>query len=71
MVAGTTVAGTESAGDLVFDDAEFATCLRKADAREGLRGFDILLHARNLPGRALRAEVIGFRVSSEILSGRS
>ncbi|HKE27865.1 MAG TPA: hypothetical protein VKB88_36160 [Bryobacteraceae bacterium] len=60
IIAGTSVAGTEAAADFLLDDARLLTWLQKATVHGEVRGFDILLHARNLSGSAPRAEVVAF-----------
>jgi hypothetical protein len=71
MVQGTTIAGTEAAGALVFDDVKLLPWLRKAEANGRMRGFDILLRAQNLGGGAPRAEVVAFRADEEALFSNS
>jgi hypothetical protein len=65
MVAGTTVAGTEAAADFVLDDVKLLPWLHKARNGSQFRGFDILLHARNLAGSAPHAEVAAFHIDSK------
>jgi hypothetical protein len=60
IIGGTSVAGTEAAADFLLDDARLAPLLQKAAVHGNVRGFDILLHDRNLSGSAPRAEVVVF-----------
>jgi hypothetical protein len=62
VVAGTSVAGTEAAADFLLDDARLLSWLRRASPSGEIRGFDLLLHDRNLSGSAQRAEVVAFHV---------
>jgi hypothetical protein len=62
MLAGTSIAGTEAAADLILDDVKLLTWLRRAEAHGEVKGFDMLLHGSNLAGSAPRAEVVAFHV---------
>jgi hypothetical protein len=61
-VAGTSVAGTEAAADFLLDDGRLLPWLRRAFTHGEVRGFDILLHDRNLSGSAPLADVVAFHV---------
>jgi hypothetical protein len=65
VVAGTSVAGTEAASDFLLNDAGLLPWLQKATVSGEIRGFDLLLFARNLSGTVPRAEVIAFRPEQE------
>lgn len=62
LVAGTSVAGTEAAASLLLDPVRFLPWLKKATHDGNLRGFDMLVHDRNLAGSASQAEVVAFHV---------
>ena len=62
VVAGTSVAGTEAAANLLLDPAKLRPWLEKASEDGTIRGFDMLVRDRNLAGRAPQAEVVAFQV---------
>ena len=62
VVAGTSVAGTEAAANLLLDPGRLSPCLKKAASDGSLRGFDMLVHDRNLAGSEPQAEVVAFHV---------
>jgi hypothetical protein len=62
LLAGTSVAGTEAAVDFLLNDARLAPWLTRASVHNEIRGFDVLLHGRNLSGSAPRADVESFHV---------
>jgi hypothetical protein len=62
VIAGASVAGTEAAADFMLDDSRLRPWLHKARVGGEFRGFDILLHARNLAGSAPRADVAAFHI---------
>jgi hypothetical protein len=61
-VAGTSVAGTEAAADFLLDDARLRPWLKRATVHGEVRGFDVLLHDRNLSGSAPQADVVAFHI---------
>ncbi len=62
VVAGTSVAGTEAAANLLLDPAKLRPWLEKASKDGTIRGFDMLVRDRNLAGSAPHAEVVVFHV---------
>ncbi len=64
MVRGTSLTGTESAANLLFDDARLSELLRQATGPAGPRGFDILTRDRNLAGIPSHAEVAAVRIDA-------
>ena len=65
ILEGTSMAGTESAADFVFDDTRFLPFLDKIRRSNGsLPYFELLLQSNNMNGNASDSEVIGYRTSS-------
>ncbi len=64
VVAGTSVAGTEAAANLLLDPTRLRPWLEKASAGAEIGGFDMLVRDRNLAGNAPQAEVVAFHVES-------
>ena len=65
IVEGTSMAGTESAADFVFDDARLLPFLDKIRNLNGaLPYFELLLQSNNMNGNASQSEIIAYRTSS-------
>jgi hypothetical protein len=64
VIAGSSVAGTEAAADLLLDPVKLLPLLRRAEVNGVIRGFDVLVHDRNFGGTARRGEVIGLHVEN-------
>jgi hypothetical protein len=65
ILEGTSMAGTESAADFVFDDARLLPFLNKIKNSNGsLPYFEILLQSNNMNGNASQSEILGYRTSS-------
>jgi hypothetical protein len=66
ILEGTSMAGTESAADFVFDDARFLPFLHKVQRPNGsLPYFELLIQSSNMNGNASNSEVVGYRTSSD------
>ncbi|AXC11252.1 Adenylate cyclase [Acidisarcina polymorpha] len=66
ILEGTSMAGTESAADFVFDDARLLPFLQRIRKPDGsIPFFEILLQSSNMNGNASHSEVMGYRVSPE------
>ena len=66
ILEGTSMAGTESAADFVFDDTRFLPFLDKIRRSNGsLPYFELLLQSNNMNGNASHSEVVGYRTSSD------
>lgn len=62
MLEGTSMAGTESAADFIFDDTRLLPFLSKIRRPDGsLPHFELLLRANNVNGNASPSGVIGYR----------
>ena len=64
ILEGTSMAGTESAADFVFNDARllpFLDRIREPDG--GLPYFEVLLQSSNMNGNASQSEIVGYRTS--------
>ena len=66
MLEGTSMAGTESAADFIFDDTRLLPFLSKIRKPDGsLPYFELLLRANNVNGNASPSEVIGYRTYAD------
>ena len=66
ILEGTSMAGTESAADFVFDDTRFLPFLDRIRRPNGsLPYFELLLQSNNMNGNASHSEVVGYRTSSD------
>ena len=66
ILEGTSMAGTESAADFVFDDTRFLPFLDKIRRSNGsLPYFELLLQSNNMNGNASNSEVVGYRTTSD------
>jgi hypothetical protein len=64
ILEGTSMAGTESAADFVFDDTRLLPFLDKIRKPDGsLPYFELLLQSSNMNGNASQSEIVGFRTS--------
>lgn len=63
LVAGTSVAGTESAADFVLADHKIGPYLERARQGSTIRGFDLLLESSNLAGSSPKSSVVAFHIS--------
>lgn len=64
ILEGTSMAGTESAADFVFDDARLLPFLDKIRNPNGsLPYFELLLQSSNMNGNASQSEVLAYRTS--------
>jgi len=66
ILEGTSMAGTESAADFVFDDSRllpFLDKIRRSD--RSLPYFELLLQSINMNGNASQSEIVGYRTSAE------
>ena len=71
LLEGTSMAGTESAADFVFDDGRLLPFLEKIKMRNGaLPYFELLLQSNNMNGSASQSEILSYRTSSEADPGR-
>ncbi len=65
ILEGTSMAGTESAADFVFDDARLLPFLEQIKSRNGaLPYFELLLQSNNMNGSASQSEVVAYRTSA-------
>jgi len=65
ILEGTSMAGTESAADFVFDDARLLPFLNKIRRPDGsLPYFELLLQSSNMNGNASQSEIVGYRTSN-------
>lgn len=66
ILEGTSMAGTESAADFVFDDARLLPFLDKIRRPNGsLPYFELLLQSSNMNGNASQSEIVGYRTSPD------
>lgn len=66
ILEGTSMAGTESAADFVFDDARLLPFLDKIRRPNGsLPYFELLLQSSNMNGNASQSEIVGYRTSRD------
>jgi hypothetical protein len=66
ILEGTSMAGTESAADFVFDDTRFLPFLDRIRKSNGsLPYFELLLQSNNMNGDASHSETVGYRTSSD------
>lgn len=66
ILEGTSMAGTESAADFVFDDARLLPFLAGIRQPNGaLPYFELLLQSNNMNGNASHSEVVAYRTSSD------
>jgi hypothetical protein len=66
ILEGTSMAGTESAADFVFDDGRLLPFLDKIRRPNGsLPYFELLLQSSNMNGNASQSEIVGYRTSSD------
>lgn len=64
ILEGTSMAGTESAADFVFDDARFLPFLDRIRHPNGaVPWFEVLLQSSNMNGNASLSEIVGYRTS--------
>jgi hypothetical protein len=65
LLEGTSMAGTESAADFIFDDARLLPFLNKIKNKDGsLPYFELLLQSNNMNGNASKSEILVYRTSS-------
>ena len=65
ILEGTSMAGTESAADFVFDDARLLPFLEKIKTRGGtIPYFELLLQANSMNGSASQSEILAYRTST-------
>jgi hypothetical protein len=65
LLEGTSMAGTESAADFVFDDSRLLPFLATIKQKDGsLPYFELLLQSNNMNGSASGSEIISYRTSS-------
>ena len=65
ILEGTSMAGTESAADFVFDDARLLPFLEQIKSRNGaLPYFELLLQSNSMNGSASQSEVVAYRTSA-------
>jgi hypothetical protein len=65
ILEGTSMAGTESAADFVFDDARLLPFLDKIKTQNGsLPYFELLLQSNNMNGNASQSEILAYRTSA-------
>ena len=66
ILEGTSMAGTESAADFVFDDGRLLPFLEKIQMPNGsLPYFELLLQSNNMNGNASQSEIVAYRTSSQ------
>jgi hypothetical protein len=65
ILEGTSMAGTESAADFVFDDTRLLPFLEQIKSRNGaLPYFELLLQSNSMNGSASQSEVVAYRTST-------
>jgi hypothetical protein len=65
ILEGTSMAGTESAADFVFDDARLLPFLQQIKSANGtLPYFELLLQSNSMNGSASQSEVVAYRTST-------
>jgi hypothetical protein len=65
ILEGTSMAGTESAADFVFDDTRLLPFLEQVKSRDGeLPYFELLLQSNSMNGSASQSEVVAYRTSA-------
>jgi hypothetical protein len=65
LLEGTSMAGTESAADFVFDDSRLLPFLTKVRQKNGsLPYFELLLQSNNMNGSASGSEILAYRTST-------
>jgi hypothetical protein len=65
ILEGTSMAGTESAADFVFDDARLSQFIDKVRKSSGkVPYFELLLRSSNLDGNASQSNIVGYRMIS-------
>jgi hypothetical protein len=65
LLEGTSMAGTESAADFVFDDSRLLPFLAKLRQKDGsLPYFELLLQSNNMNGSASGSEILAYRTSA-------
>jgi hypothetical protein len=65
ILEGTSMAGTESAADFVFDDTRLLPFLEQIKSGDGsLPYFELLLQSNSLNGSASQSEVVAYRTSA-------
>ena len=66
ILEGTSMAGTESAADFVFNDARFLPFHNSIKNRNGsLPYFELLLKSNNMNGNASQSGIVGYRTSAD------
>ena len=66
LLEGTSMAGTESAADFVFDDSRLLSFLAKIREKNGsLPYFELLLQSNNMNGSASGSEILAYRTSGQ------
>jgi hypothetical protein len=66
ILEGTSMAGTESAADFVFDDSRLLPFLAKIRQKNGsLPYFELLLQSNNMNGSASGSEILAYRTSAQ------
>jgi hypothetical protein len=66
LLEGTSMAGTESAADFVFDDSRLLPFLAKIRQKNGLLPyFELLLQSNNMNGSASGSEILAYRTSAQ------
>jgi hypothetical protein len=64
ILQGTSMAGTESAADFVFDDARLVPFLDRIKSKDGsVPYFELLLQSNNMNGNASKSEILAYRTS--------
>jgi hypothetical protein len=61
ILAGASIAGTESAADFLLDDRRFGDFLEKRDGKVA-QGFEVLLETRTVAGNSPQAKVLAWRI---------
>jgi len=65
LLEGTSMAGTESAADFVFDDSRLLPFLASIQQKDGsLPYFELLLQSNNMNGSASGSEILSYRTTS-------
>lgn len=66
ILEGTSMAGTESAADFVFDDSRLLQFLDRIQSSDGdIPYFELLLQSSNVDGYASKSQIVGYRTSRE------
>ena len=66
ILEGTSMAGTESAADFVFDSSRLTQFLHTIQGPDGvIPYFEVLLQSSNMDGNASQSQIVGYRTSRE------